>query len=215
MTLLPGTQQFFTTTRGRILLLLRRESRTVEELAQALTLTPNAVRTHLATLARDGLVEHHERRRAPRPGAGAPAYSYRLTTQGDRLFPNGYELLLDRLLAVLEVQMPPVTLTGMLQSASVQMAPADAARAPGTPLAARVAAAADVLNRMGGLVEVEEHGDSFSLCGYSCPFAAMVVTHPQLCEGVQALLTAVIQHQVDVRCSRTPALWCQFDVSPA
>ena len=48
-------QRFFSTTRGRVVQLLRRASRTVEELARALELTDNAVRAHLATLERDGL----------------------------------------------------------------------------------------------------------------------------------------------------------------
>ena len=46
-------QRFFSSTRGRILTLLRREKRTVEDLAGELTLTDNAVRAHLATLERD------------------------------------------------------------------------------------------------------------------------------------------------------------------
>ena len=41
---MPLSQRFFASTRGRIVALLRRESRTVDELAQALDLTDNAVR---------------------------------------------------------------------------------------------------------------------------------------------------------------------------
>ena len=48
MSLLPWKQRFFSSTRGRIVALLRRTSRTVDELAQALDLTDNAVRAHLA-----------------------------------------------------------------------------------------------------------------------------------------------------------------------
>ena len=49
--------RFFTSTRGKIITLLRRASRTVDELAQALDLTDNAVRAQLAALERDGLVQ--------------------------------------------------------------------------------------------------------------------------------------------------------------
>jgi predicted ArsR family transcriptional regulator len=54
MQLSHRNQRFFASTRGRIVTLLRRSSHTVEELAQALDLTDNAVRAHLATLERDG-----------------------------------------------------------------------------------------------------------------------------------------------------------------
>src|SRR5207253_7380278 len=52
----PANQRFLDTTRGRVAALLRCEGRTVEELAQALDLTDNAVRAHLAILERDDLV---------------------------------------------------------------------------------------------------------------------------------------------------------------
>ena len=46
---------FFASRRGQIITLLRRSSRTVDELAQVLGLTHTAVRAHLAALERDGL----------------------------------------------------------------------------------------------------------------------------------------------------------------
>src|ERR671928_1702040 len=76
-------KRFFASTRGRIVALLRRTARTVDELAAALDLTDNAVRAHLATLERDGLVEQQGVRR----GAGKPAAAYALTLEAEHLFP--------------------------------------------------------------------------------------------------------------------------------
>ena len=50
-------------TRGQILELLRTKVRTVNELADALRLTDNAVRAHLLSLERDGLVSQAENNR--------------------------------------------------------------------------------------------------------------------------------------------------------
>ncbi len=50
-----GTR-FIDGTRGRLVALLRRGARTVEELAQSVELTDNAVRSQLTSLERDGLV---------------------------------------------------------------------------------------------------------------------------------------------------------------
>src|SRR5215210_9438667 len=83
-------KRFFASTRGRIVALLRRASRTVDELAAALDLTDNAVRAHLATLERDGLVEQ----RGVRRGRGKPAYAYDLTSEAEALFPKAYEPVL-------------------------------------------------------------------------------------------------------------------------
>jgi predicted ArsR family transcriptional regulator len=84
MPLLNWNQRFFESTRGKIIMLLRRASRTVEELAQALNLTDNAVRTHLVILERGGLV----RQQGVRHGAGKPAFVYELAPETEQLFPK-------------------------------------------------------------------------------------------------------------------------------
>src|SRR2546427_1558035 len=93
---------FLASTRGQIITLLRRSSRTVDELAQALDLTHTAVRAHLAALERDGLVKQRSERR----GSGKPSSVYDLTTAAEYLFPKSYGLYLDQLLDVLGERKP-------------------------------------------------------------------------------------------------------------
>jgi predicted ArsR family transcriptional regulator len=93
-------ERFFESTRGKIVTLLRRSGRTVEELARALSLTDNGVRAHLAVLERDGIVRQRGSVRRS-SGGGKPAYVYGLTEQAEDLFPKAYEPALRRLLDVL------------------------------------------------------------------------------------------------------------------
>src|SRR4051795_11570127 len=86
--------RFLTSTRGRIVTLLRRGPRTVNELAEALGLTDNAVRAHLATLERDELVEQA----GCRPGSRKPNVVYHLTAGAGQLFPKPYGPVLRELL---------------------------------------------------------------------------------------------------------------------
>src|SRR2546423_10622510 len=111
MPLLNWNQRFFESTRGRIITLLRRASRTVEELAQALQLTDNAVRAHLATLERDGLV----RQRGIRRGSGKPSYVYELSPDAETLFPKAYGPIMRQLLEVLCEQMSPEQVEALLR----------------------------------------------------------------------------------------------------
>src|SRR5258708_34553555 len=97
-----GTQRFFASTRGRMVTLLRRSSHTVEELAQALDLTDNAVRAHLATLERDGVVQQSGARR----GGSKPAYIYSLTPEAEYLFPKAYNQIFHQGLEVPSEPMP-------------------------------------------------------------------------------------------------------------
>src|SRR5437764_1870524 len=83
-------------TRGRIISLLRRDEHTVSELAQALGLSDNAIRGHLASLERDGLVRPIGTRR----GAHKPTVTYAPTAEAEDLFPRPYGLLLRTILDV-------------------------------------------------------------------------------------------------------------------
>src|SRR5215469_14166004 len=114
----PWNERFFATTRGQLILLLRRGSHTVEDLAQALQLTDNAVRAHLATLERDGLVEQQGVRR----GTGKPAFVYALTVEAERLFPKAYEAVLDQLLDVLQGREPPAEVQELLHAVGRRLA---------------------------------------------------------------------------------------------
>src|SRR5215211_1951562 len=90
-------------TGGRILELLRRGPKTVDELARALELTRTAVRAQLASLMRDGLVEQRENRR----GASKPSHVYGVTVQAELLFSRAYVPILTQLLHVLSRQLTP------------------------------------------------------------------------------------------------------------
>lgn len=216
MQAVPGDRRFFASTRGRVLVLLRRASRSVEELAAALELTENAVRAHLATLERDGLVQHAGQRR----GTSKPAYTYRLTPAANRLFPKAYERLLGQILDMLQEELPPAARDALLVTVGRRLAAAepwpatDPSLPAGEALHARAVAAAEVLNKLGGLTEVEESEGTYYICGYHCPFAEVVQTHPELCQAVQALLTATIGQPVEERCARRESLWCWFAIPP-
>src|SRR6185312_4807859 len=88
MAQLNVTQRFLESSRGRILVLLRCGPRTVEELANALSLTDNAVRAHLTTLERDRLVGPIGVRRGP--GAGKPSTVYELAPGAEAVFSRAY-----------------------------------------------------------------------------------------------------------------------------
>ena len=111
-------ERFFETTKGRILALLRRGSRTVDELASALGLTDNAIRTHVASLERDGVV----RQRGVRPTGGKPAYAYEVAPEAERLFTRAYIPVLTQLVGVLAERMPADELQRLLAEVGRRLA---------------------------------------------------------------------------------------------
>src|SRR5262245_10371996 len=110
--------RFFETTKGRVLALLRRGSRTIDELASALGVTDNAIRIHIAALERDGIVHQ----RGVRPTGGKPAYSYEVVPEAERLFTKAYIPVLTQLVAALEDRMTPAELEDLLSDVGRRVA---------------------------------------------------------------------------------------------
>ena len=201
-------ERFFASTRGQVVTLLRRAGRTVEDLAQAVGLTDNGVRAHLAALERDGIVR---RRGVVRRGSGKPAYVYGLAPQAEGLFPKAYGPVLGELLDVLAERVGPEETEVLLRAVGSRMAGGRDVPAGGG-VRARLEAAAAVLNDMGGLAELEEHGEAVLIRGYSCPLTAVVPGHPGVCRMAEALLTELAGVPVRERCDRQERPLCCFGV---
>jgi predicted ArsR family transcriptional regulator len=205
-------EKFFESTRGQIVTLLRRSGRTVEELARVLDLTDNGVRAHLAVLERDGLVRQRGSvRRAS--GGGKPAYVYELTSEAEDLFPKAYQPALGRLLDVLAERLGPEESEALLRSVGSRLVEGKTIPTDGTR--ARLEAAADVLNELGGLAELEERDGTLVIRGYGCPLAAVTPDHPEVCRLAEALVAEVAGVPVCERCDRSERPRCCFEVAPA
>lgn len=199
-------ERFFQSTRGRVLSLLRRQRRTVDELATELGLTDNAIRTHLIALERDGLVTQGEARR----GLGKPAFTYEATPEAERLFPKAYGLLLQQLLEVLGERLPRDVVADALREVGHRIGTGrDSAN---KPLPARIEDALELLGDLGGLAEAEEVPGGYLIQGYSCPLALAVEGHADTCLLAETLLSDLTGLPVHQVCDPGPPPRCRFEV---
>ena len=88
---------------------------TTEQLhsAEKLELTDNAIRAQLLALERDGLIRQSGRQRGHRK----PHFAYELTSEAESLFPKAYDLLLNRVIAVLKARLTTRELLKVLREA--------------------------------------------------------------------------------------------------
>ncbi|HEX7337183.1 MAG TPA: helix-turn-helix domain-containing protein [Gemmatimonadales bacterium] len=189
-------QRFNESTRGRVIALLRRGTRTVDEMANALGITDNAVRAQLAALERDGLVRQHGLRR----GAGKPSFSYALAPEFEPLLSSAYIPLLVRLLRALNERLSQAEIAQLLRSVGRRWAAE--LRAPPGDVRARTVAASALLNELGGVTEVEEHEGRPVIRGYSCPLNLAVKENPRMCLALETLLSELIGKPVRECCER-------------
>jgi predicted ArsR family transcriptional regulator len=201
--------RFLTSTRGRLVALLRRDTQTVDDLAAELDLTDNAVRAHLAALEADGIVRRSGVRRDG--GVGKPAYAYTLTAEADQLFPKPYAVVLNELLDALDGRISPDEVAGMLRSVGKRIAREYPAGRGDTR--ARLESAVAALNQLGGLAEAENRDGAPSIQGYGCPLAAVVPSHPEVCHLAEAFVSEVAGLPVHECCNRDGAPRCRFELT--
>ena len=206
MNLSNWQQRLFQTTRGRVISLLRTGQRTVNELADSLQLTDNAVRTHLSALERDGLVRQTGVRRA----VGKPAYVYGLTTEAESLFPKAYATILSAVLQRLRKERGEAGLEEFLRGVGHEAG--EPAKASGE-LRDRVHAAVQLLGGLGGLAGVEEEADAYLIKGHSCPLSAVVGPNPEACQLAEELIATVVGAPVQECCDRSGSPRCNFRVA--
>ena len=199
-------ERLLASTRGQIIALLRRSDRTVGELAGELELTDNAVRSHLSALERDGLVE--QRRSASR-GVGKPPAVYALTGSADALLPKAYAPVLSVLLSTLAERLGPAATADLLREVGRRAA---AGRAEGDDIRLRIDAAYGVLGELGGVADLDETDDAVIIRGFSCPLAALVPDHPEVCQLAESLLSEIVGVPVTEHCIKGERPRCRFQI---
>ncbi len=211
-------ERFFESTRGRIVSLLRGQTRTVNELAAELEMTDNAVRAHLATLERDGLI----RQSGVQRGHRKPHFAYELTPEAEHLFPKSYDVLFNVLMSVLKERLTPDELGDILREVG-RKAAADARQTDATALTARVSDAdfsariekvVKTLEALGGAPRLEKEADKIIIQSASCPFGAAVKVHPEVCRAAETLVAQITGARVRETCNKTAVPpRCSFEIT--
>jgi predicted ArsR family transcriptional regulator len=203
-------ERFFESTRGRIVSLLRGRSRTVNELAHTLEMTDNAVRSHLLTLERDGLI----RQGGVQRGHRKPHYAYELTPEAEDLFPKSYDVLLNLLLSALKERLEPDELGDVLRDVGRKAADGVMTKIDsGSDIINKVERAIEFLKALGGAPRLEKEEDKIIIQSASCPFAAAVTMHPEVCRVGETLVSQITGARVREKCNKTVVPpRCSFEI---
>ncbi len=195
-------------TRTSILAELQREPRTVEQLARTLAIAPSAVRTHLALLERDGILE---RLTVHRASPGKPAHAYRIAESAGVFLSSAYAPAALHLLEALQERLPPHEVAGLLRSTGRRLARSH--RTTSARLRARISDAATALTELGGAAQVTEQPAAFVLMSEGCPLAAMTGDHLAACGILEAFVSEIVSAPVRHRCAHGDRARCIFEIA--
>jgi predicted ArsR family transcriptional regulator len=200
--------RLFKSTRGKILNLLRTQDWTVNELAEELQLTDNAVRAHLASLERDRLVTQS----GMKPGVRKPHTTYALGPEAEQLFPKAYGQLVTLLMSIFSRQVLAKDLRAGMRAAGRAVAKEHVGELKAKTRRQRIDAALQILKELGGAATFREEDGKHFIYGNGCPIAAATANHPVACLMAESLLTNVIGSPVKQRCVHGAAPSCRFEV---
>ena len=199
-------------TRKDILDFLRARSHaTVKEIGEHLNLTATGIRQHLTVLERDGLVAATEER----GHVGRPALVYRLTADGDALYPKKYDDLANALIEEAHALLGPQALQQLMRNVASRFAQPHLARLERLPLAERVEEVERILVERGNVASCAREGEEYFLEKHTCPFWNVATKNSAVC----ALDVQFIRELVGTDARLTTSLLrgddsCTFRVKP-
>lgn len=166
----------------------------VSEMAKQLGITEMAVRRHLNTLERDGLVEAKISRQA----MGRPSHLYSLTVASDDLFPKNYHLLTLDLLHELYAEAGTEQISRLFAGRRKKMLEKYGPRMEGKSLEERVAELSEIQNASGYMANWQKNEDGgFTFNEFNCPITQVANQYEEACKCEQSLFRTLLNAEVE------------------
>lgn len=179
-------------TRQAILELLKKcQELSVSGLKEHLDITEMAVRKHLVKLEGEELI----RSRTVRQPMGRPVIFYRLTEEGNKLFPNNYDKVAVEILQDIQESMGNEAIDTLFNNREKRMRKKYQRRIyQDDPLVERVKQLVEVQQNNGYMAEFneDENIDGVSFEQFNCPIAAIADRYDKPCQCELALFKEVL-----------------------
>lgn len=167
-------------TKKKLLVALKKKGNmSVDSLSKEVNITPMGVRQHLLIMEKNGLVEYITEKH----GVGRPGFLYRLTDIADELFPKAYrEFALGILADIEDIDGRDKIVELFRRRKERTRAGLAAALSGSTDLSEKLRILAAGMQAEGGIVELEESADAFTLRQFNCPISKIVSRFGEVCD---------------------------------
>jgi DeoR family suf operon transcriptional repressor len=184
---------------------------TAKELSATFGVSVNAVRRHLKELELEGSIRYCREQR----GMGAPVFVYRLTSQGEALFPNRYEDALKGLLQHIEERAGRGEISRLFVEQFRERAARLKSELADQPVEMRLQRLVQLLSEEGYMAEWDTRDGAIRLAEHNCAIRAVAERYPEVCAAERRFLTEVLAAQVERRTHITEGSnACEYAITP-
>lgn len=182
-------------TRERILHLMKTAGPlSAKELTTELQITEMAVRRHLGTMERDGLIESKMLRQTP----GRPTAVYGLTDLAEGLFPKKYHSLTLDLLDELAEESGEDMVDRLFDRRKEKLSRKYMAEMEGKSLTDKVRTLSEIQNDNGYMTELQEtEGGEYMLMEHNCPISQIANRYNHACDCELNLFESLLDADVE------------------
>jgi predicted ArsR family transcriptional regulator len=182
----------------------------VTELAQAMQVTPTAVRQRLTRLMGRGLIERH----LARAGRGRPSHRYELTEKGRRQTGANFVDLAMALWKEVRAIEDPEVRRGLLQRIAKTMASMYGEQVHGDSTAERMQSLSGVFAERDVPLEVEDSGNLPVLTAMACPYPELAERDRGICALEKMLFSELVGSGLRLSsCRLDGATCCRFEAN--
>ena len=185
----------FSSTKKRLLLLLKREGPTsLEDLASALRISKMAALKHMSAFETKGLVG-----RSFRPGGrGRPRVIFSLTSKASPLFPEAYVQMTEAALGFVEKKLGREAVEDLLKQRTQELYAKHRGRMEGKDLRGRVEELVQIRDAGGYMADLgTARKDTIEMLEHNCPIYAVAQKYGEACAVEQDLFRKLLKADVD------------------
>jgi predicted ArsR family transcriptional regulator len=195
-------------TRKQILDQLKKTGQlTVNQLTKVLGISPMAIRQHLASFEKQGLVSHTQMRRQ----IGRPSYIYFLTEKADKMFTKSYDEFLIDILEKIGSGQIPETIEEIFQQRFSKIYKANRDIVSRTHPSDRLTVLLKILNNNGFLASLAQNHSQIFLRAYNCPILKIAKKYPFACEYEVEALNQLLGEELTLTTTQSSGHhFCEF-----
>lgn len=193
------------------LLIKNKAGLSIDEIANTINISRNAVQQHFSTLEKDGYVQTGELKKT----AGRPVRTFVLTETGVNSFPKQYAWFSELIVSDLINEMGTDAFRRYLQKIGASLSQSLLPRFIGKPTEERIKELLNVMDELGFQASSTKSAESsdYYIEACNCIYHDLAQKHEEICELDKTLISTLVDKQIEqVECMATGGHICKFKI---